>query len=217
MKYYVRTTFDRTIDRSYDQIDYEIIADKEYRPIDSFIKALYQINNQDAILLEDDLILCDRFKERIEEAIKEYPNRIINFFNSPGIYKDIEETNNIGWNQCTFYPNGIAGQIAKEMERIPRIKEYPKCNQYSIIEYEAMQNLGLTLVQYRPHLVQHLDIDTLLFDLTCGLRRSRYFIDYLDELGINYKQAKDHKIELEECMIKHFKQLWKEGRLNRIK
>lgn len=41
MNYFVRTTNDRTLDKSYNQIPYKLIIDKDYQPIDSFIKALY--------------------------------------------------------------------------------------------------------------------------------------------------------------------------------
>ena len=62
MKYYVRTTLDRKLDKTYSQIDYEFLVDKEHKPIDSFIKQLEIISEYDAVLLEDDLILCNNFK-----------------------------------------------------------------------------------------------------------------------------------------------------------
>ena len=40
MKYYVRTTGERTLDDSYSQIEYELLLDKEHKPIESFMKQL---------------------------------------------------------------------------------------------------------------------------------------------------------------------------------
>ena len=40
MKYYVRTTEERKLDNSYSQIEYELLIDKDHKPIDSFIKQL---------------------------------------------------------------------------------------------------------------------------------------------------------------------------------
>ncbi|MBO7735555.1 MAG: hypothetical protein J6S67_23520 [Methanobrevibacter sp.] len=213
MKYYIRTTLERELDESYNQIDYTLIVDKESKPIDNFVQSLYQISEDDAVLLEDDLILCKNFDERIHNAIQEYPNRIINFFQAPWFYQLTKEDGRISYNQCTFYPKGIAQVIAKEMEQVPRIEKYPKSRQYSLIEYQAMQNLGLTLIQYRPALVQHLDMKSLLFPhsgaVIKGMRRCPFFIDYLDELGISYEEAKDYQKELRNCMARHFSEIEK--------
>ena len=67
--------------------------------------------------------------------------------------------------------------------------------------------LDIKLVQYRPHLVQHKDFDTLLFDRTFNIRRSIYFIDYLKKLGISYDEVKSHTKELRGLMELHFKEL----------
>ena len=80
LKFYVRTTLERQLDSSYSQIEYELLVDTEHKPIESFIEQLEQISEYDSVLLEDDLILCKEFKNRIEEVINKYPNKIINFF-----------------------------------------------------------------------------------------------------------------------------------------
>lgn len=207
MKYFIRTTNDRELDKSYNQIPYELIVDKDYKPIDSFIKALYQINDEDSFLLEDDLILCNDFIENSNKAIEAYPGRIINFFQSPPIYQPIKETYIIQFNQCTFYPKGIAKQIADIMINEPR-KEGSKRNMYSLLEQKALKELDVKVVQYRPHLVQHLDTTTLLFDNPpIGWRRSLYFIDYLKELGITYEEASSYRDKLIGTMRKHFKKI----------
>ena len=108
MTYYIRTTLDRMLDKSYQQIPYKLIIDKEYKPIDSFINALYEISDDNAVLLEDDLILCQNFKIEIEKVIDKYPDRIINFFMFPTFYFKTYEAKRIVFNQCTYYPKGVA-------------------------------------------------------------------------------------------------------------
>ena len=206
MIYYIRTTLDRVLNDSYSQIPYKLIIDKDYKPIDSFIKALYEINDSDAVLLEDDLILCKDFVKKIEEVIFQYPDRIINFFWHPTFYLKTVECPIIVYNQCTYYPKGIAKQLADIMLTVPRNEGY-RANMYSLIENVALKKLGIKVIQYRPCLVQHLDTDTILFEKTVGTRRSPYFIDYLDELGIPYKEAKAHRKELINLMKKHFEEL----------
>jgi hypothetical protein len=209
MKFIIRTTLDRTLDKSYEQIPYELIIDKEYKPIDSFINALYKINDFDTILLEDDLILCKDFKIKIEDAIALYPNKIINFFQAPSEYREIQEMSKIVYNQCTYYPKGIAKSIADYMITLPR-KEGVKKNMYSLLENEALEALNIKIIQYRPHLVQHLDNNTMLFEKTYNNRRSIYFVDYLEELGITYKESEKHQDELRHLMLKHFNKLKKQ-------
>ena len=82
IKYYVRTTNDRVLDESYNQVDYKLLVDTEYNARKSFVEQLEKLakNKSDVVILEDDLILCKNFKERIEQVISEHPDTLINFF-----------------------------------------------------------------------------------------------------------------------------------------
>lgn len=183
IKYFVRTTNNRIFE--YD-LEYEKLVDIERKPVESFIKQLKYISQWDSVLLEDDLILCKDFKNRIEEVIKQYPNKIINFFTRPNDYFTTHESSIFAYNQCTYYPQGVALQIAIEMEKW--FIKNPR-SQYDILENNALRELGLTHMQYRPCLVQHLDNDSLIGNVAKGYRRTPYFIDYLTELNIGYDEA----------------------------
>ena len=80
IKYFVRTMEGRKVDLP---IDYEPIIDYEHRYVKSYINAMYKINDYNAVLMEDDIVVCKNFKKEIEKVIKQYPNTIINFFSSP--------------------------------------------------------------------------------------------------------------------------------------
>lgn len=207
MKIFVRTTGDRRIDLTYGQINYIALVDTERRPIDSFIKSLEIIGEEAALLLEDDLILCQNFLEEVNKAIERFPNKIINFFQRPIYYRQIVESQDIEFNQCTYYPAHTAGKIAEVMKTLPRISTGQKKNMYSLLESTALKQLGWTLIQYRPHLVQHKDLDTTLFLYTIHFRRSLYFLDYLTELGITYEEAPKHFKELFLLCKKQFKDM----------
>ena len=107
MKYYVRTTLERTLDSSYNQIEYTLLIDKEHKPVESFFNQLEIISDDNAVLLEDDLVLCNNFKEVIEEMISKHPNDIINFFQEPYDFYTSHYTRKFNWNQCTYYPKGV--------------------------------------------------------------------------------------------------------------
>ena len=205
MLYFVRTTGERALDKSFSQIDYELLIDKEHQPIKSFINQLEYLGtlNDDVVLLEDDIILCKDFKNQIEKAIQQYPNKVINFFCKYNEYFEIRESDVFSNNQCTYYPKEIAIKIANMMRMFPFYSQ-----SYSEIENWALKQLNITHIQYRPCLVQHLEIDKSLIQKHKIItpRRTPYFIDYLEELNINYKDAYLHIKELENLMKTKFKE-----------
>ena len=202
IKYFVRTTEERTFD--YD-LNYELLVDKEKKPVESFINQLRYISQYDSVLLEDDLILCENFKGKIEEVIKQYPNDIINFFYKPTTYFTTHYTTKYCWNQCTYYPKGVALTVADEMEKA---RETAPSLPYDELEDVALYRLGMTHVVHRPCLVQHIDKDSLIQEYDSnGSRRTIYFEDYLNELGIDYKDAfkTENRKRLQKLLYEKFK------------
>lgn len=212
----VRTTGKREIHSTYNQIDYKKLIYTDGKPIDDFIDSLYKINDNDTVLLEDDLVLCDNFEEEVEKAIGEYPGYIINFFQEPCSYYETKVTDSIISNQCTFYPKGVAKQIADIMVTEERMKQGFRRNMYSRIENKALSKLGLQVVQYRPHLVQHLDMNSELFGITDHSRRSFFFIEYLKQLGLSYTECRGHIKELAEIRRSWFKE-YEKNHNNRLR
>jgi len=196
INYYVRTTLDRKLDNSYNQIDYILLVDKEYKPLKSFIEQLKIISNTDSVLLEDDLILCKDFKKEIEEVINKYPNDIINFFSFPNDYFKTKRSYIFSSNQCTYYPKGLSLIVANEIEKISKTTE---CIQYDVLECKALRNLGLSHIIYRPCLVQHIDGERIIKSIRHWKHRTPYFIDDLKELGIDYE---DKRIKFERGKMK---------------
>lgn len=200
IKFFVRTTADRLFE--YD-LKYEKLIDTEHAPVKSFIEQLKYISQWDSVLLEDDLILCEDFENEIKESINLHPDKIINFFTRPKEWFTTHESNWFVYNQCTYYPKGVALTVAKEMEKLR--KNMPKL-QYDVLENNALINLGLSHVQYRPCLVQHIDTSSIVGNQATGYRRTPYFIDYLEELNIDYSVAfsKENKRKLENLLAKQF-------------
>ena len=204
IKYFVRTTNERKLDETYAQIKFTKLVDLEHKPVDSFISQLKQISKYDSVLLEDDLILCKDFKNKIEEAIAKYPNYLINFFYMPMNYTTTHIANTVfRFNQCTYYPKGISKLIADEMEKLYKTDRFG----YAIIEDEAIQKLNLVYVIYRPCLIQHIGKFSLLKGKERYLRQTIYFSDYLDELGITYDEAYKYKDDLVKLLEERNKSL----------
>ena len=198
MKFYVRTTGDRKLDSSYNQIEYSLLIDYTRQPVDSFIKQLEQISNEDAVLLEDDLVLCENFEEEINKVISEFSDTVINFFTLPHEYFTTHKSlGHFVYNQCTYYPKGVAKKIAQKMRELRE-----PYNQYDTLENKAMRALNLPHVRYRPSLVQHLDYNTLIQKVSSN-RRTIYYIDYLKKLKIDMNSAYLFTEELTEIMHQH--------------
>lgn len=209
MKYYIRTTGERNLDAYKFLEDYEIMIDKEHKPIDSFIKQLIYMSNEDAIMLEDDIIFSKDFNDEVDKAIKKFPNKVINFFYMYLQFMPTQsvEGKNFLNNQCVYYPKGVAKEIALKMKRI--IDNGCKEKQYDKIQAQAMNNLGIDFISYRPMIVQHIggcnsmmgnvwinDGKSIFFkdDLPCDYDNFKGILDYAhkkyDELGIDYPKIK---------------------------
>lgn len=190
IKYFVRTTGERQLDSTLSQIEYTMLIDREHKPVKSFIGQLEVISDYDAVFLEDDVQLCRDFKQRIEDIIKVYPDRVINFFTAPLNYFMTREAQTFFFNQCTYYPKGLAKEIAREM-RVIENKE-PGKHQYDVLESMALKNMQIKHIQFRPCLVQHLDFKSLVGNRD-NYRITPYFVDYLEDLNIQYEEANIHK------------------------
>jgi len=203
MKYFIRTTLERQLDNSYSQIEYELLIDKEHNARKSFIEQLEYLAtlNEDLVVLEDDLILCKDFKNRIEKIILEHNTEVINFFYHPSKYFKSRYTYFFIWNQCVYYPKEILKKLSVKMRELyTKNLNMP----HDELEGQALSLLGLKTYLPRPCLVQHLDTSTLIQNKCLGNRRTPYFIDYLDELNIVYDEAYKYKKELTELMQSKF-------------
>lgn len=195
MKYYIRRVPDRTLNSSYNQLEFEELFDYEHDPIKSYINQLELISETDSVLIEDDVMLCKNFKEEIEKVISKHPNTIISFFDNPAGYYKSKMKRNLSWTQCIYYPKDLSKIIAEEMKKV-KCKPYT----YDVILSLTMCRLKLNYLSYRPTLVQHLDFDTYIQEKCPRNRFTLYFKDYIDELGVDYNElirVNNFRIKLE--------------------
>lgn len=185
MKYYVRTTGERDLSQ-FAFLSPIFLIDTEHKPVKSFIKQLKEISNEDCVFMEDDIVFCEGFKEKIEEVIKQYPDKIINFFYRPMVYmqtKEIEGKMFI-YNQCVYYPKGIAKMLAEKLEELLKdeqdIEKFAKT--YDQMQGKALDLLGLNFISYRPCLVQHIGQKSILGNSGYGNFQTPFFVDDIKEL-----------------------------------
>lgn len=200
MKYFIRTTGVRKLDKTYKQIEYtKLLNVNDTNPTVSFINNLYGVlryldvtNEQGAILLEDDLELCDDFDNEINKAVKLYPNKIINFFSNPFNGMDTYECSLFTYNQCTYYPKEILKDLCDVMSKLyyNDYKEY--YTNYELLVHDGLCKLKQTHMVYRPFLVQHKDLNSLMGHNN-KKKRTIYYKNYLDKLHITLAEARWQK------------------------
>jgi GR25 family glycosyltransferase involved in LPS biosynthesis len=172
---YVLTNNKRVLDNSYKQIVYNLYVDKNNEPHACYLNLLNLARKQkeDVLVLEDDLMLCKGFLERIEPIIEQYKDYIINFFWQPlrNIKNTTIETKGFCYTQCVYYPEGMINKFYKDLQK-PTFS-------YARNIKQALEKNGIPFVQVRPHYVQHIGDESLIWQGLC-VRRSNMFIDDLE-------------------------------------
>lgn len=187
MKYYVRTTNEREL-KQFSFLNPTFLIDTKHEPVKSFISQLKKISNENCVFMEDDILFCEDFQREIEKAINEYPNKIINFFYRPMVYmqtKEIEGKYFI-YNQCVYYPKGIAKMLAEKLEELLKgesdIEKFAKS--YDQLQGKALNLMGIDFISYRPCLIQHIGQKSILGNSGYGNFQTPFFLD--DIKNLNY-------------------------------
>lgn len=205
IKYFVRTTNERVLDESFKKElgdDFTLLIDYNHDSGKAFFEQLDTINEYNCVVMEDDIILCKDFKNRIEEVINNNPNELINFFTQPTQYFKTRKGAFFCYNQCTYFPSGIAKKIKDAI-----VKYDIPIKRQEVMMRDSLSKLKIYHIQYRPCLVQHIDKGSLMNHNPGFCRRSPFFIDYLEELNIPYEDSgtKENYRKLFDLMKEKFK------------
>lgn len=176
MKIYVLTNNIRKLDDSYNQVDYILYVDKSNNPHKCYLDLLNLVKelDEDVLILEDDLILCKDFVSEITPIINQYKDIIINFFWEPlrNVKKTTIESVGFCYTQCVYYPKEMINVFYKDLIE-PTFS-------YAENIAQALEKNNLKFVNVRPHYVQHIGDDSLIWKGLC-VRKSRMFIDDMNK------------------------------------
>lgn len=134
-----------------------IVDDGYHSGFETFIRSL-EFTDEPCVRIEDDIELCNNFVEVIENIISRKPDVIINFFrpNANDFRINKKETLReltgkwFSYNQCTYYPQGIASKLAKWLrEHREQYKEYDDAMRDYFVQND------IHFYQYCPNIVNH--------------------------------------------------------------
>lgn len=172
---YVLTNGVREIDESYKQIDYNLYYDINNLPHACYINLLKDVKDKDddILILEDDLKLCKNFIDKITPVINEYKDKIINFFWQPmrNVKHTTIETKGFCYTQCVYYPKGMINKFYNDLQE-PNFS-------YARNIRQALEKNNIPFVNVRPHYLQHIGDESLIWKGLC-VRRSGMFVDDME-------------------------------------
>jgi hypothetical protein len=136
----------------------EVIWDRTQNIFETWCSVMSAAREDPVIVLEDDIYLCDEWREKVEHEIAARPDSVIQFFSMRG--KDLTEGSRLEpgrtylMNQCHYLPGGTASALLTHAqtwrERRPDDED---AVDWIVAEWLQQQNLKYWL--HVPSLVQH--------------------------------------------------------------
>lgn len=126
----------------------------------NYVRNLELAGEDACVQLEDDIILCDDFKNKIQKAISEYPDYLIQFFSMRK--KDIEvgtrfePGGNFLMHQCYYLPKGMAKKIREYSDKFYELTDCFFAPN-DVCTREFLRENKLKYVIYCPNLVDHME------------------------------------------------------------
>ncbi len=138
--------------------DLLIFEDKEGNYTKNVIRLLRELGDEGGVHLEDDCIVSDRLKERIQSEVDKRPHEVINFFSRRGDDLKIGSRYlagaSISYNVCYYMPPNFCNGLANYMERKHDSGEIGKSETDTTMgKYMALK--GMNYWQVIPNPVDH--------------------------------------------------------------
>ena len=140
--------------------------DRDTYPMRAFIQTLRMAEGEPHVHMEDDIILTRNFQSKVEAAIAQHPDQVINFFRfkmrEPFTSTKLMAASRYNNNPCVYFPSEVSSAAIELEERLRR-EESSGDRPLSIDLYSDLDGLIRKTLQARrekfvlwhPSLVQH--------------------------------------------------------------
>jgi hypothetical protein len=179
MKYIIQNVPERDISILLDQLNnVSVYVDTNKKPLESFIRTLRLAGDDNALYMEDDIILSKDFINDTNNFISLNSDNVINFWT---LKKSIKKTtlmppSSFMSNLCVYFPNNhIIGLINFYNKGWNRIEEHPTGMDLLVRDYLISTKTKYWL--YQPSLVQHKKLVSAINPKRSKYRQSITFKD----------------------------------------
>lgn len=161
----------------------EFCFDQNRDAMDTFLRSLEMAGKDAVIHMEEDIWLTENWRIKIEEAISEFPEVLIQFFS---MRKDDIEVGsrwdygrNFLMNQCVYYPAGLSLAVREYARSWDKYDTHPTGTDSMVADF--LQHYGLKYWIHVPNLVDHREEQSLINSKRSSARTSKTFKDPIYE------------------------------------
>ena len=143
---------------------------------ETFTRALEMAGEDSHIAMEEDVVLCRGFRDKVEAAIAERPKNVIQFFSMRRDDKTIGSRwcRSFCMNQCTYFPAGYSSKVLAFSVSWSRRSEHPTGTDLMVNDFLRARKEQHWI--HVPSLVDHLPLRSEIGKRSRG-RRSLTFTD----------------------------------------
>ena len=158
IRFIMRTT-DKEICKEYQEAipSLEIEEDRTHNAMDTFLASLDTIGESPSVNMEDDIILCKDFVDRVKQEIKKRPNDVIQFFSMRKddltIGSRYINGSQFKMNQCFYLPKGMSKELREYAKSWGRYEEHP--TGFDILMADFFKERKIKYWNVCPNLVDH--------------------------------------------------------------
>ncbi len=159
-----------------------VVRDNTHNALDTFLQTLEKVDNEASVILEDDVILCTDFIQKIEKVISLNEERFINFFSrrQSDLTIGTRDIPGASWssNCCFYIPKGHSKQILKFYNEAwskvdKQLEVNPTGTDTLLADYLKFNKIKY--LNYVPSLVQHLNFVSAINSRRSKNRQSKTF------------------------------------------
>lgn len=152
----------------------EVLWDTSGNAMQSYLNACLIAGEDPVVLLEDDIILTDNFKAKIEKVIEKYPEMLINFFSlsKKHLAPHFKRGREYCMNQCEYLPPGFASRVLEAYKTWPDKEKHPTAYDF-LVGYAWGRNTPYLV--WCPSLVQHRQVKSAIDPRRSSKRQSVTF------------------------------------------
>lgn len=155
----------------------QIVWDEQRNAMETFRRAWRQYQDVPTIRIQDDIVLCKNFVDKVKAVVAERPNDFIQFFSRSSKDAELGSRYKAGgtWmmNQCYYLPAGSAQRLTAYADNWSKYEQHPNGDDQLMQEWLQSEKARYWVVV--PSLVDHLHTVSMIDKRRSKFRQSTTF------------------------------------------